>query len=114
MVQPEDRVKGRCLERTHMAAATNLIVDFIVDIFKTGKVAIVTGSTPLIVGEGVKVSVGQQQQGQVGASGSRLVGEDLRDHRVARVAVSIRISHGIVVTAPLHHHEHPRLKWLRR
>lgn len=40
-----------------MAAATNLIVDFIVDIFETGKVAIVTGSTPLVVGESVKVGI---------------------------------------------------------
>lgn len=57
MMKPEDGIKGRCLEGAHMTTSANLIMDFIVDVLKTSKAAVVARSAPLIVGESIKVGV---------------------------------------------------------
>lgn len=101
VMQPEDGVIGRGLEGAHVATATTLIVDLIVDIFKTGKASIVSRSTPLVVREGIKVGVRQQEQCDVRSSRGRLVGEDLSNNGVTGSATAVWVSHRGAVSAPL-------------
>lgn len=76
VVKPEERVKGRYLERRHVAAAAHSVVDLVVHVFETAKGARARVGVPSVEAEGVKVAVREEEETDVASEGGKLVGED--------------------------------------
>lgn len=86
MVQPKERIKRRHVERGHVPAAANTIMDLVMDVFETTEFARPGARIPPVVAEGVEVGVRHQQQADVATERGQLVRQDGRDAVVLRLA----------------------------
>ena len=100
-MKPEEGVKRRGLERRHVAAAPDAVVDRVVNVLEATVSAVVGAVVPAVEAEGVEFLVGEQQEADIASEGGKFVGEDGADARVLGAAAAVGVTNCSRVAGPL-------------